>query len=91
MTQTKLKITNLFRAVLEDLVSVLKFCTKVTNPRFLVIMEGALKYLKMRDRKLTDFYLGLAIEDHFNPVYNDHFFQVHISQESSRNLMFNIR
>ena len=41
-------------------------------------MEGVTKYLKKRDRKLTEHYLSLAIQDDFNPVYNDNFYKVDI-------------
>ena len=39
-------------------------------------MEGAVSYLKMRDRKLTDHFLSLAVKDNFEPVYLDHFGKV---------------
>jgi len=39
-------------------------------------MEGAVSYLKMRDRKLTDHFLSLAVKDNFEPVYMDYFAQV---------------
>ena len=35
-------------------------------------MEGAVSYLKMRDRKLTDHFLALAVKDDFSPVYADY-------------------
>ena len=39
-------------------------------------MEGAVSYLKMRDRKLTDHFLALAVKDNFSPVYFDYFSSV---------------
>ena len=39
-------------------------------------MEGAVTYLKMRDRKLTEKFLSLAVKDTFVPVLNEHFYQV---------------
>ena len=39
-------------------------------------MEGVTKNLKLRDRKLTEHYLSLAISEDFNPVYSDYFYQV---------------
>ena len=40
------------------------------------IMEGVSKYLKARDRLLTEHYHNLAVADNFNPVYNDNFQKV---------------
>ena len=39
-------------------------------------MEGVSKYLKARDRLLTEHYHNLAVADNFNPVYNDNFQKV---------------
>ena len=39
-------------------------------------MEGVSKYLKARDRLLTEYYHNLAVADNFNPVYNDNFQKV---------------
>ena len=80
MIQIRLNLTNQFLELLKDSVNIFfkRSSFKSYNNSFSAIMEGVQKYLKMRDRKLTDFYLGLAVEDHFNPVYNDHFIQVQI-------------
>ena len=40
------------------------------------LMEGVTKYLRKKDRTLTEKYLKLAYTDHFNPIYNDHFIKV---------------
>ena len=45
--------------------------------KFSAIMEGAVTYLKMRDRKLTEKFLSLAVKDTFVPVLQDYFYQVY--------------
>ena len=44
--------------------------------QFSAIMEGAVTYLKMKDRKLTEKFLSLAVRDTFVPVLHSHFYQV---------------
>ena len=44
--------------------------------KFSAIIEGAVTYLKMRDRKLTEKFLSLAVKDTFVPVLHGYFYQV---------------
>ena len=44
--------------------------------KFSAIMEGAVIYLKMKDRQLTEKFLSLAVKDTFVPVLHRHLYEV---------------
>ena len=54
--------------------------------QFSAIMEGAVTYLKMKDRKLTEKFLSLAVRDTFVPVLHSHFYQVFAVLKSPRQM-----